>query len=304
MNRRMIVRMLALLLLLSLTSWTAAEVYKDEVVYAKLKTDGTVENVYIINAFEADAAQGVVDYGLYSQTLPLSEAEEFTYQDGQASFTIQPGRFSFQGTKDSKALPWSFQLSFLLDGQPVQPDRLSGANGHMEGKLSISVNEDLRIYANSLSLQVTLTLDSERCFNINADKATHAIAGGSRTLSYVVLPGQSAEYTFSADVVDFSMAGIQAAGIRMGLDAQMYQNAALSALEGSPLQGTVGALMGNFLSAMQGQPAQSFADERNAVRSLQFIILGEAIQPKAAEKVVEELLRETFWDRVLKIFGQ
>lgn len=304
MSRRMIVRILAHLLLLSLTWGTAAEVYKDEVIYVKLKTDGTVDSVYIINAFEADAAQEVVDYGLYSETLSLGEAEGFTYQDGQASFVIQPGRFSFQGTKDSKALPWSFRFSYLLDGQPVQPDRLSGASGHLEGKLSISVNEDLRIYADSLSLQVTLTLDSERCFNIIADKATHAIAGGSRTLSFVVLPGQSAEYNFSADVVDFSMTGIQAAGIRMGLDAQMYQNAAASALEGSPLQGTVGALMGNFLTAMQGQPAQSFADERNAVRSLQFIILGEAIQPKAVETVAEELLPETFWDRVLKIFGQ
>lgn len=304
MRRKLIVRMLALLLLLSLTWATAAEVYKDEVVYAKLKTDGTVENVYLINAFEADAVQRVVDYGVYSQTLSLGEAEGFTYQDGQASFMIQPGRFSFQGTKDSKALPWSFRFSFLLDGQPVEPDRLSGVSGHLEGKLSISVNEDLRIYADSLSLQVTLTLDSERCFNIIADKATHAIAGGSRTLSYVVLPGQSAEYTFSADVADFSMAGMQAAGVRMGLDAQMYQNAAASALEGSPLQGAVGALMGNFLSAMQGQPAQSFADERNIVRSLQFIILGEAIQQKKSETVAEELLPETFWDRVLKIFGQ
>ena len=303
MSRRTVVGMFTLILLLSLTLGAVGEVYKDEVVYAKLKADGTVDSVYIINAFEADSAQEVLDYGQYSQTLPLGEVEGFSYQDGQARFLIHPGRFSFQGTRDSKALPWDLRLSFLLDGQPVEPEQLSGAKGHLEGKLSIAVNEDLQSYANSLSLQITLTLDSELCFNIISENATHAVAGGSRTLSFVVLPGQSAEYTFGTDVIDFSMAGMQAAGIRMGLDAQMYQNAAASALAGSFLEGTVSALMGNFLSAMQGQPAQSFADERNTVRSLQFILLGEAIQPRAAETVAEEPLPETFWDRVLKIFG-
>lgn len=260
-------------------SAASAAVYKDEVVYASLNQTGETEQVYVINAFEADEVSQVKDAGAYTEVMPLKEAEGFTFKDQEAAFTMQPGRFSYQGDLGQAALPWIFKLEYALDDQPMEPELLSGASGQLEMKLLVKVNEDLRSYADALTLQITFTLDGERCYNIKSEKATYALAGGNRTLSFVVLPGQSAEYVITCRVEDFAMADVQLAGVRMGMDAQMYQDVAASSLVGSPLEGAVTGLMANMLDRMQGLPLRSFTGEGNQVRSLQFVMMLRGIKP-------------------------
>jgi len=272
-----------MLLALLVVNHAAAAVHKDEVVYVSLDPQGQPEQVYVINAFEADEAAQVTDEGRYDQVMPLKEVEGFQFQDNQAAFTMQPGRFSYQGNLDSTALPWLFDLSYTLNGQPVQAENLSGADGALSIRLAIKVNEDLRAYADALTLQITFTLDGDRCFNIESEKATYALAGGNRTLSFVALPGQSAEYDITCQVVDFAMADVQLAGVRMGMDAQMYQDVAASSLVGSPLEGAVSGLMRNMLDRMQGLPLRSFTGENNQVRSLQFVMMLRGIKPLEKE---------------------
>jgi len=272
-----------MLLALLVVNHAAAAVHKDEVVYVSLDPQGQPEQVYVINAFEADEAAQVTDEGRYDQVMPLKEVEGFQFQDNQAAFTMQPGRFSYQGNLASTALPWLFDLSYTLNGQPVQAEDLSGADGALAIKLVVKVNEDLRAYADALTLQITFTLDGDRCFNIESEKATYALAGGNRTLSFVALPGQSAEYDITCQVVDFAMADVQLAGVRMGMDAQMYQDVAASSLVGSPLEGAVSGLMRNMLDRMQGLPLRSFTGENNQVRSLQFVMMLRGIKPLEKE---------------------
>ena len=272
-----------MLLALLVVNHAAAAVHKDEVVYVSLDPQGQPEQVYVINAFEADEAAQVTDEGRYDQVMPLKEVAGFQFQDNQAAFTMQPGRFSYQGNLASTALPWLFDLSYTLNGQPVQAEDLSGADGALAIKLVVKVNEDLRAYADALTLQITFTLDGDRCFNIESEKATYALAGGNRTLSFVALPGQSAEYDITCQVVDFAMADVQLAGVRMGMDAQMYQDVAASSLVGSPLEGAVSGLMRNMLDRMQGLPLRSFTGENNQVRSLQFVMMLRCIKPLEKE---------------------
>ncbi|NLW20236.1 MAG: hypothetical protein GXY84_02555 [Clostridiales bacterium] len=305
MKRRLMLLALSLALVLGTVSGALAQALKDEVVYARLDAQGAPLGVWLVNAFEAREQTRVLDYGAYEQAWPLGEATDFAYQDGEASFTMAAGRFSYQGDLPQAQLPWTFDLAYTLDGQPVSAQALSGASGQLAGSIRVRINEDLRHIADSLSLQITLSLDEERCLDIRSDKATHAIAGGARTLSFVVLPGQEADVGFSARVTDFAMPGIQIAGVRMGIDAQMYQDAAAAALAGSPLEGAVSGLMANFLSGMEGQPVSSFADPRNQVRSLQFVLLGEQVKAKEFPPEPEsEPGPQTFWQRFLNIFGR
>lgn len=262
-------------------AWAA--VHKDEVVYASLNQQGQPEQVYVINAFEADEKAQVTDAGSYSQAMPLKEADGFQFQDNQATFVMEPGRFSYQGNLDSTSLPWLFDLSYTLDGQEVAADALSGAEGVLQIRLIVKVNEDLRAFAEALTLQITFTLDGDRSFNIESEKATYALAGGNRTLSFVVLPGQSAEYLITCQVRDFAMADVQLAGVRMGMDAQMYEDVAASSLVGSPLEGAVSGLMRNMLDRMAGLPLRSFTGEENQVRSLQFVMMLRGIKPLEKE---------------------
>ena len=303
MNRKLTALAIASLLLVLLALPALAQVHKDEVVYARLDASGQVLAAYLVNSFEADQPGSVTDYGSFQAAQALSQLPDFSYQNGQASFTAPQGRSSYQGQLQSLSLPWAISLSFTLDGQPVLASQLSGASGQLEGRLQVKINPAMKAYANALTLQLSLSLDSERCFAIQADKATLAIAGGKRTLSYVVLPGQEAEYVFSAQVQDFALEGLQAAGIRMGMDREMYQKTAAVALAGSPLEGAVSGLMANFLDGMQGGKPLSFADARNSIRSLQFVLMGEGIPQKETAPLPEASPEpQNFWQRLLGIF--
>ena len=296
---------LACALIMLLTCLAAqAELIKDEVVYASLAADGQIKGLYVINAFEADAQETVTDLGDYTKAFPLGDAENFVYENGEVSFVMQAGRFSYQGDQEGKELPWTIGITYSLDGNPVAPEALSGAAGHLEVRLTVLVNEAMRTFANGISLQVTVTLDGDKAANIRADKATYALAGGNRTLAYVVLPGQNADYTFSADIQDFSMPGIQVAGVRMGMDEQMYQDAAARVMAGSPLEGAVSGLMGNFIRSMQGRVPDSFTNRKNSVRTVQFVMMAQGIPaPEAPAKPVPEPESQSLWERILKLFG-
>lgn len=304
MKRKIPAALLALVLVVSFAGAAYAAVQKDEVIYAKLDPEGRAAAVYVVNSFESDSEAGVVDYGKYTSARPLDAAADFSYKDGEAAFTMPAGRFSYEGQAADTALPWDISIGFTLDGAPVETAQLSGAGGHLVGTIKVRAVPALRDYANSLTLQISLSLDAKRALNIQADKATLAVAAGARTLSFVVLPGQDADYSFSADVRDFALPGFQAAGIRMGMDTAMYQNVASSAFQGSPLQGAISGMMETFMAGMQGQPVTSFTDARNTVRSVQFVLMGPEIPEKKVEVSPPPDERPgNLWERFKAIFG-
>ena len=282
-----------------------ALVVKDEVVYALLSASGDVKSIYVVNGFESEEKAQGTDYGAYLEAQALTQAESFAYKDGEAAFTMAPGRFYYQGTPEDKQLPWEIKLVYTLDGKEAAPAALSGASGKLVIDFEVKPRAEGSAYSRSLAMTATLTLDSKRALNIQADKATLAFAGGNVTISYVILPGQEARYEVSADVTDFAMSGVQFAAVRMGVDAAMYQNIAAKALEGTPFAAAAGGMMEQFLAGMQGQPTTSFMDSRNAVRTLQFVLLTEEIpvhKPVVTEKPQAEA-PDTVWQRLLSLFG-
>jgi putative membrane protein len=192
-----------------------AQVKKTEVVYARLDALGAIEGVYIVNSFETLEPAQVKDYGRYMQVTNLSGIEPLSFNNEVLELSLERGRFYYQGDKENRELPWIISIGYSLDGETIAPQALSGADGKLEITLNASVNETLKAYAQSMTLQITLTLDGDKCLDIQASRASIASAAGDKTLVYVILPGQSASYTVSAQVADFAMAGLQIAGVRM-----------------------------------------------------------------------------------------
>lgn len=294
----------ALCLLLLLTASGQGEVFKDEVVFARLSPLGEVQTVVVVNAFEADEQSRVTDYGSYVKAQALSKAEGFEAADGQISFTMQAGRFFYQGEMEAKQLPWQIALSYQLDGKEVAPSELAGASGALRVAIRVTPQPAFLAQTDSMTLQLTLALNADACRDIQADRATMAWAGGLVNLVFVVLPGQAAEYVVTTQVTEFSMPDYQVAGLKMAVDGPMYQAIAAKALAGTPLEGAVGNLMGGFIQSLKGQHPVSFADGRNAVRQVQFVLMGEGIQalPAAPSEDVQEEKHEGVIDRLLNLF--
>ena len=72
-------------------------------------------------------------------------------------------------------------------------------------------------------LQLTMTLDCERCSNIVAPDATIVTAGSSKTLSFMILPKTSSStFVVESDVIDFEMDSMTVNASAVNLSLESY----------------------------------------------------------------------------------
>lgn len=304
-NMKKTVAALLLCLMMALPFGGALAVQKTEVVYASLDNMGQMKGLYIINEFEADKEETALDYGAYDKVENLSGLDPIVYDGEKAELTLLKGRFRYQGNPKDMSIPWDISLSYTLDGQEVPPESLSGANGKVSIRLSVTPKDGKEKLTSLITLQIALTLDSDRCLAIDAPGATMAAAGGNRTLSYVVLPGIAADYTVTMQAEGFYLPAVSIAGVQMVMDGAMYKQYTEKKLAGSPLAAAAGNMMDNMFGRPEAQP-ESFADARNgSIERLQFIMMTEGIPDSPAEKKSAEeadAAEESLFARLQRLF--
>ena len=202
----------------------------EEVIYAKLDAAGEPLSAYAVVALNGDAGESVTHYGAYTAVENLTDTSALTYEDGAVTATIpEGGRLYYQGTLESFELPWDIAIGYELDGRSISPAELGGQSGALEMSLSVKPNGNAPgAFADEMMLQSTVTLDASLCKNISAGGATVANAGGDKTLAFTVLPGAEAEYTVTADVEDFTMAGLTIAGVNYDIASAMGDTAEIT----------------------------------------------------------------------------
>ena len=202
----------------------------EEVIYAKLDAAGEPLSAYAVVALNGDAGESVTHYGAYTAVENLTDTSALTYEDGAVTATIpEGGRLYYQGTLESFELPWNIAIGYELDGKSISPAELGGQSGALEMTLSVKPNGNAPgAFADEMMLQITVTLDASLCKDISAGGATVANAGGDKTLAFTVLPGAEAEYTVTADVEDFTMAGLTIAGVNYDIASAMGDTAEIT----------------------------------------------------------------------------
>ena len=205
----------------------------EEVIYAKLDAAGEPLSAYAVVALNGDAGESVTHYGAYTAVENLTDTSALTYEDGAVTATIpEGGRLYYQGTLESFELPWDIAIGYELDGKSISPAELGGQSGALEMTLSVKPNGNAPgAFADEMMLQITVTLDASLCKDISAGGATVANAGGDKTLAFTVLPGAEAEYTVTADVEDFTMAGLTIAGVNYDIASAMGDTAEMKAIK-------------------------------------------------------------------------
>ena len=220
------VRVTAIMLCGILFAGSVAPVYaaeentpKDENVYVNLNQDGSVDGIYVVNAYRLDADTQIVDYGNYESVKNLTSDAQISQQRGTVTVDAQAGEFFYQGNLQSKEIPWEISISYTLDGKEISAEELAGKNGKLRISIHVGQNDqvDSGFFENYL-LQVTLTMDMERCSNLEAPGAPAANVGTDKQLVYSILAGSEKDITVTADVLDFEMDAISFQGLPMNLD--------------------------------------------------------------------------------------
>lgn len=185
---------------------------KNETVYAKLKSDGSVEQIFIVNQLMSS----YTDYGVYSDIRNLSTLTSPVIEGDKISFSDEAveGGLYYQGSVEGE-LPIKTAILWYLDGRAVSADELGGATGRLKLAISTASNPlcDERV-RDGLTTQISVPLSLKKASNILAEGATMVVAGSTATISYVVMPDEAGTLIIEADVRDFEMDTISITLIR------------------------------------------------------------------------------------------
>jgi X-X-X-Leu-X-X-Gly heptad repeat protein len=183
---------------------------KEEVVYAALSPDGLVRSVYAVNQFDVGQSGRITDYGDYDSVVNLTDTGRITQSGDAVSLSANEESYYYQGNMATTDLPWIFSITYSLDGATIAPQDLADKSGTLEMRISSKRNEkiDPTFYDNDM-LQITATLDMEKCDGIDAPDGTLANAGKNKIIAFTVLPGNDADFYIKTTVRDFAMAGIE-----------------------------------------------------------------------------------------------
>jgi X-X-X-Leu-X-X-Gly heptad repeat protein len=194
--------------------------HKEEVVSASLSAGGEAREAYVVNILSVTKEGEVEDKGDYSSVKNLSTDAPIDIQAGGVIRVDAPeGDFYYQGNIEKPELPWLFALRYSLNGRELNPEALAGESGRLDIDIEVRKNEavDSGWYDNCL-LQISVTLDAALCRNIETEGGMVANAGGNKLVTFALMPGKGGAFSVGADVVDFSMPGIQISALPLEMN--------------------------------------------------------------------------------------
>ncbi len=192
---------------------------KEEIVYGILAADGSVQRVYVVNRFSSGS---ITDYGRYSEIVNMTSSDALMQNEDQITVDSASDSLVYQGTSESNELPWNVYVVYRLDGTERAAFDMAGETGALEIIVSVTPNDAVNaVFSDNYVLQVSLSLDEDLCSDIYSDGATLARAGNNTVISHTVLPGRDAVLSVTANVRNFSMSGIEFAGVSFSMAVEV-----------------------------------------------------------------------------------
>lgn len=205
---------LIIALLLNSMCYAAAPVLsKEETVYVNLDYYGNVQEMNIYNKCSLNGATAIVDYTSFENVMNLTNRDEIS-RSGEAYISSTEGLNSFSymgeiGESYYEKLPWTFDISYKINGVDVSKDELLGCAGVVEIIIDVKSNEEaIEYYKNNYMLEITGSYDMSKYLSIESDEAMITNTGNTQTLMMIVLPGQSTTLHIRIGTNNFEMDGV------------------------------------------------------------------------------------------------
>lgn len=149
---------------------------RDETVYAMLKNDGSVDYLKTVSRLQG-----------------ADNSAEYKYEN-----------------IDIKELPVILDLNYFLDGTEVTADKLVGSSGEIKVQIGVRQNASCSVdLKDRFMTQIQMPINLEHAIIKKFNGTSSVITGSTETLSYVVLPGEKADFELIMDARDFQMDSVQ-----------------------------------------------------------------------------------------------
>lgn len=201
--RRLTAAALALLCVLPQAAQAAAPtIQTDEAVYINLDYYGTPENTRIVKGVSLNGHTEFTDYGNYSDVYNMSTLDEPTLSNGEVSWALSDDglqRFYYECVPDSSTSiqpPWNFDVSYKLNGVPVEAEKCAGADGLIEMNIHAMPNDAAgEYYKNNMMLVCATGIDMSKALSIDAPGAQVQSIGTYKIVMFMGLPGEESTFT-------------------------------------------------------------------------------------------------------------
>lgn len=207
---------LAILCVLPQAAQAAAPtIQTDEAVYINLDYYGTPENTRIVKGVSLNGHTEFTDYGNYSDVYNMSTMDEPTLGDGEVSWALTDDslqRFYYECVPDSSTsiqLPWNFDVSYKLNGVPVEAEKCAGASGLIEMNIHAVPNDAAgEYYKNNMMLVCATGIDMSKMLSIDAPGAQVQSMGTYKIVMFMGLPGEENTFTVRIGANEFESMGL------------------------------------------------------------------------------------------------
>lgn len=213
MRRFLAIFLAAIMVIMNSVAIATPTMNKTESVYVNLDYYGAVDQIHVSNDCVLTGQNEITDSGVYESITNLTNRTELKNVDGKIVWDVSGlKRFAYNGkvsNDNAKNIPWTFEVSYKLNGVETRAEELLGKSGLVEMIIDINANKDAKeYYRNNYMLEVTGSYDLNKYLSVESDEAMFVTTGRTKTLMYIVLPGQSTTLHIRIGSEDFEMDGL------------------------------------------------------------------------------------------------
>ena len=214
-KNKLIVSMILLGMLSPMATAAAPTPQTDEAVYVNLDAYGTQKEMRIVKGVTLNGATKLSDFGEYSEINNLTSHDKPIKRSDGVDFDLKNTdneRFYFEcipENPDTLQMPWTFDLSYKLNGKQVKYEDLAGVNGLVEITIHAIPNPNAdEYYRNNMTLIAGTGVNMDKASNIEAEGAQIQSFGSYKFAVFMGLPSEENTYTIKIGAEDFEFTGV------------------------------------------------------------------------------------------------
>lgn len=243
----------------------------DETLYLNLDYYGNISDANVVKGINFNGTSSYTDFGDYLKITNMSDEQKPKIKNGSVTFEKNKnGKFFFQGElkPDKIKAPWTFDITYKLNGVVTDADQIAGASGLVEMDIDCLPNKSVSKYMqDNMMLFVAIPVDIQKCYSVDAPESQTMTLGQYTGIVFTALPGQEGHFQ-----------------VRLGTD-KFESVGAIFAMT----PGTVGAL--NKIKDIK-DIKDDFRDDTNAMLDDFDSVLDDVTDVSAQLKITNQILEQ------------
>lgn len=183
----------------------------DETLYLNLDYYGNISDANVVKGINFNGTNSYTDFGDYLKITNMSDEQKPEIKNGSVTFEKNKnGKFFFQGElkPDKIKAPWTFDITYKLNGVVTDADQIAGASGLVEMDIDCMPNKSVSKYMqDNMMLFVAIPVDIQKCYSVDAPESQTMTLGQYTGIVFTALPGQEGHFQVRLGTDKFESVG-------------------------------------------------------------------------------------------------